>query len=448
MNDNTLSSFLESYAGSGTARLHMPAHKGKPVIGCEGYDITEIKGADYLYEGKGLIGESEKRMASLYGTGRTVYSTEGSSICIKAMLGIIRTVSGRLRVLAGRNCHKAFIDGCALLDGEVTWVYPEKRARSVCSSFITPADIEIKLSEGDFDCVYITSPDYLGFMADIKGISAVCRRHGVPLLVDNAHGAYLRFTEPDRHPITLGADMCCDSAHKTLPCLTGTAMLHFSDSCPDTFQEDAKRIMSIFGSTSPSYLMLMSLDRCSLMLADGSLRKRIKETVRRVSLCRERINACGFSTVGDEPMKITVDASASGMTGDALADRLREHGIEPEYSDPLYTVLMPSAMTGEDDFSLIERAFSEIKADKGQVPELPSPKPCEKILSIREAMFAPCEEVPSDKASGRICARTITGCQPAVPIAVSGEMIDTDTIRLLKAYKIKSVFVTVKGENL
>ena len=443
MNDNnTLSAFLEAYTESGTARLHMPAHKGKPVTGCESLDITEIKGADYLYEAAGLIGESERRMSALYGTGRTIYSTEGSSICIKTMLGIIKSVCGKLRVLAGRNCHKAFIDGCALLDGEAVWVYPGMKSRSVCSSFITAEDIEKKLSEGEFDCVYITSPDYLGFMADIEGISKVCRKHGVPLLVDNAHGAYLRFTEPDMHPITLGADMCCDSAHKTLPCLTGTAMLHFSKSCPESFLSDAKRIMSVFGSTSPSYLLMNSLDKCSLMLSDGALIRRIRHTAERTALCKSRVSSYGFFPVGDEPMKITIDAALSGLTGNDLADKLREYGIEPEYSDPVYTVLMPSAMTTEDEFRLIEKAFSQIKAGGALTVDMPSPEPCERAVSIREAMFAPSEAVRVEDAEGRVCARTITGCQPAVPIAVSGELINENTVRLFNAYGINDIYVT------
>ena len=438
--------FLRSYADSGTLRLHMPGHKGVSYTGAEPFDITEVQGADYLYEAQGIIGMSEKRMCEVYGSGMTLYSTEGSSLCIKTMLGLVRAVKGRLRVLAGRNCHKAFLDGCALLDAEVSWLYPERASQSVCSSFITADDVERRLRASAYDCVYMTSPDYLGFMCDIKAIAEVCRKNGVLLLVDNAHGAYLRFTEKDMHPMTLGADMCCDSAHKTLPCLTGTAMLHLSESCPEEFRSEAKRIMSVFGSTSPSYILLRSLDIVSDSLAQGDLRRRICSACERTAECRKMLTEMGFTLVGDEPLKLTVDALSAGLTGEELAQRLRGAGIEPEYSDFMYTVLMPSSETKPEGFERLLSAFSEIKAGEHKALELPVLSPCERAMSIRDAMFSPAELIDTDYAEGRICARTITGCQPAVPIAVCGEVINTSTVRLLRAYGIKTVCVTVKGE--
>ena len=438
--------FVHSYAEGGTLRLHMPGHKGSEFTGCEPYDITEISGADYLYEAEGIIGQSEKQMSKAYGSGITLYSAEGSSQCIKTMLGLVRAYRGELRVLAGRNCHKAFLDGCALLGAEVSWLYPEQASPSLCSSFITASDVEKCLKMSDFDCVYITSPDYLGFMCDISGIAEVCKRAGVLLCVDNAHGAYLKFVQRDMHPMSLGADMCCDSAHKTLPCLTGTAMLHLSEGCPDGLRREANRIMSVFGSTSPSYILLRSLDLASDALACTDLPKRIRTACERTAECRERLSKVGFTLVGDEPMKLTVDALQSGLTGNELADRLRKAGIEPEYSDIRYTVLMPSSETRPEDFERVVRAFSEIGAGEPELTDMPGLLPCERAMSIREAMFSPVELVDTVQAVGRICARTITGCQPAVPIAVCGEVINESTARLMEYYSIKTVYVTVKGE--
>ena len=145
-------------------------------------------------------------------------------------------------------------------------------------------------------------------------------------------------------------------------------------------------------------------------------------------------------------MKLTVDALQSGLTGNELADRLRKAGIEPEYSDIRYTVLMPSSETRPEDFERVVRAFSEIGAGEPELTDMPGLLPCEMAMSIREAMFSPAEPVDTENAVGRICARTITGCQPAVPIAVCGEVINRNTAELMKYYGINTVYVTVKGE--
>ena len=175
----------------------MPGHKGKPFLGCEAADITEIAGADALYEADGIIAESEKNAAALFGSGRTLYSTEGSSQCIRAMVYLAMTcrrADSEPVILAARNAHKAFIYALTLTGASVRWMWPEKRT-SLCACDISPEAWDAALSAMDpAPCAaYVTSPDYLGGTADIAGIAAVCRRHGVPLLVDSAHGAYLHF---------------------------------------------------------------------------------------------------------------------------------------------------------------------------------------------------------------------------------------------------------------
>ena len=231
--------FVREYAKSGIARFHMPGHKGQKFHGLEALDITEIKGADYLFEAEGIIAQSEAKMAEAYGSRRTFYSAEGSSLCIKAMLGIVcRSGQGKkITVAAPRNVHKAFINACILLDIDVEWIYPKGEFTSICAGSVTPEEVEKVLAETEVDCVYVTSPDYLGDLSDIKGMSEVCRKYGVPLLCDNAHGAYLKFLPESLHPMDLGADMCCDSAHKTLPCYTGGAMLHISNHAPVNYDD-------------------------------------------------------------------------------------------------------------------------------------------------------------------------------------------------------------------
>ena len=224
--DTPIVDFVRRYAQQRTTRMHMPGHKGCGPLGCEALDITEIAGADELYEAEGIIARSEANAAQLFGTARTYYSTEGSSQCIRAMLHLALQMqpagASRPVLLAARNAHKALLYTAALLDFDIRWLWPAPDAAgALCTCPVEPEALACALdgltAEGRTPFgVYLTSPDYLGFVQDIAGLAAVCHAHGVPLLVDNAHGAYLHFLkEGSRHPIQLGADLCCDSAHKT-----------------------------------------------------------------------------------------------------------------------------------------------------------------------------------------------------------------------------------------
>ena len=232
-----IADFVRDYAASDTSRLHMPGHKGRGPLGCEGLDITEIAGADELYEAEGIIARSEANTARLFGSAGSWYGTEGSSQCIRAMvfLALQAAPKGSQRpvLLAARNAHKALLYAAALLDIDVEWLWPpEGPDASLCACPVSPAALTAALDKLEqagrrpFG-VYLTSPDYLGGVQDIAALAPVCHGRGIPLLVDNAHGAYLRFLPGgSRHPLDLGADLCCDSAHKTLPVLTGGAYLH------------------------------------------------------------------------------------------------------------------------------------------------------------------------------------------------------------------------------
>ena len=249
--------FVAAYAESDALRLHMPGHKGKPVTGAEPWDITEIDGADVLYGAHGIIRESEENARTLFGTGATLYSAEGSSLSIRAMLylsALYAKEQGRApRILAARNAHRVFITAAALLDVDVEWMFGEGELLR-CTVTAEALEEKLKTAESLPAAVYITSPDYLGNLADVASLSEVCRRYRVLLLVDNAHGAYLRFLLTDRHPMSLGADLCCDSAHKTLPVLTGGGYLHISGEAPRSLIEAAESAMALFASTSPCAL--------------------------------------------------------------------------------------------------------------------------------------------------------------------------------------------------
>ncbi|MFR5865038.1 MAG: hypothetical protein ACLUFV_07625 [Acutalibacteraceae bacterium] len=234
-------------------------------------------------------------------------------------------------VLAGRNAHRSFLSAAALLDFDVEWLRPQP-ADNRLTCRVPPDALDARLAALPHRpaAVYVTSPDYLGHMVDVAGLSAVCRRYGVPLLVDNAHGAYLRFLPADAHPMTLGADMCCDSAHKTLPVLTGGAYLHISASAPPLFAENAARAMALFASTSPSYLILQS-STAPTRIADGC--RAVWRTVSAVWTNAAIGCAGGLYPRRDEPLKLTVPKSY-GYTGGALAALLRAQGLSANSRTP------------------------------------------------------------------------------------------------------------------
>ena len=439
--------FVSEYINKNTTRFHMPGHKGNcDHLGVEIRDITEIKGADYLFEADGVIGESEAICSSLFETAKTLYSTEGSSLSIKTMVALCvmnrKDKSQKGTIVAPRNCHKAFVNGCVLADADVEWVYPVEKSYSITQSLFTAEDIRLGLLKAQNPCgVYITSPDYLGNIADISKIKKVCEEFSVPLMVDNAHGAYLKFLETDSHPITLGADMCCDSAHKTLPVLTGGGYLHISKTADSFFVKNAKTVMSMYASTSPSFLTLQSLDLCNKTLS-GDFKANLSETIKKTSQLCEDINGFMVEAHTFEPLKISVFPNNVGYTGNELADFLRENNIEPEYSDENAVVLMLSPYNKDEDFRRCKEAFSKLLHKRIFVRcEEISLSPLKKAMSLREGAFSDFETVEVSKSEGRICALTVTSCQPSIPVVVSGEVIDENIIKILKRYSIFEVNV-------
>ena len=430
--------FVQRYAKAGTARLHMPGHKGRCFLGCEPWDITEIHGADALYEAEGILAESEQNAAALFGSQRTCYSTEGSSQCIRAMLYLAVAASGSHTVVAARNVHRAFVSAAALLDLEIRWLWPEE-SRSLCGCPISPAQLEETLNSLPEPpaAVYLTSPDYLGGMAEIPALAQICHQHGTLLLVDNAHGAYLRFLQPSLHPLDLGADLCCDSAHKTLPVLTGGAYLHLSPTAPAQLAPLAKSALGLFGSTSPSYLTLASLDLCNRYLAEG-YPQRLAEAVERLAELRERLTAAGWRVEPSDPLRVTV-AAPRGVTGQELAGQLRRQGVECEYADRDFLVLMATPENTPEELAQAAAALGQCPGEANP-PQLPLARG-ERACSIRQAAFAPRETVDAAHSLGRVCGLPTVGCPPAIPIAVSGERITPEALALFAYYGIEQVEV-------
>lgn len=459
--------FVRRYAQSGTSRLHMPGHKGQSLLGFEPWDITEIKGADELYGADGIIAQSEANATRLFGTVHTYYSTEGSSQCIRAMLCLALQAAPaagqRPVLLAARNAHKALLYAAALLDFDIQWLWPAPQdAGALCSCPVSAAKLTGALQglaqqgKRPFG-VYITSPDYLGGVQDIAALAEVCRDFGVPLLVDNAHGAYLRFLpQGGQHPIALGAAMCCDSGHKTLPVVTGGAYLHLGKNAPVQDEAAVRNALALFGSTSPSYLILQSLDKCNQILSEG-YPLRLLQCCGHLTRLRRELNEAAAAkhcpeplALESEPLKVTLDAAVLGLSGTELAEKLRAAKIECEYADPRYLVLMFTPDNPPQDFERLSAAVLRIAEElagpvtfpeetAGEFAELE--RGLHRRCTIRQAVFAPQEQLPAEQAVGRICAMPTVSCPPAIPIVVSGEQITPAAAAWMKRYHVEEVSV-------
>ena len=436
--------FVKAYAEGNSTRAHMPGHKGVGALGFEKYDITEFSGADSLLHPEGIIAESEKNASRLFGCD-TLYSTEGSSHCIRAMVWLTARLAGQKGVApviaAGRNAHSALLNAAAVLGVKIAWISPDENESYLSCNITEEKLVRFFLeSETAPTAVYITSPDYLGNITDIEVLSRVCKKHGAILAADNAHGAYLKFCRGYVHPIDAGADICCDSAHKTLPVITGGAYLHISPSAPELLKTEARNALNLFGTTSPSYLILSSLDAANACIADGFSEK-LSLLSGKITEMKVRLSALGYVFCGDEPTKITVDAKAYGYRGDGLGAILEEKGVICEFFDPDFVVMMLSCLNGEEDLTKIEEVLREIpKREKINAlpPKFSLPK---KAMEPKAAMMGEGKLLPVEECVGRVLASTRVGCPPAVPIVVCGEVIDSAAVECFKYYGITRCMV-------
>lgn len=433
-------SFLKSYQEKSPVRMHMPGHKGAGILGFEGMDLTEIYGADELFAAEGIIKESEQNASSLFGC-PTYYSTQGSTLCIQTMCTILcqdaKSKGKKPKILAGRNAHRSFIHAAALLDFEIEWLYGKS---DYLSCKIHAEDLEKAIIESLPTAVYLTNPDYLGNLLDIKALASVCKKYNVLLAIDNAHGAYLRFLKDSLHPIDLGADLCCDSAHKTLPVLTGGAYLHLSESLNQVWENDVKHFMEYFSSTSPSYLIMASLDATNEVL-DTTFKKSLSECIQRVDGLKNTLIQHGYTILSGEPMKITISTKEFGYTGNEIANLLMECDIYPEFYDSDYIVLMPSPYNTKDDLKRLETCLCGIERKPILINKPPKLEQSKKAMNVRQALFSSSITLDVSKSLGQVCSSVTVSCPPAILPVIPGEVISESSIEVMKYYGIETVRV-------
>ncbi len=442
----TLLQQLQAYAQSDALPMHMPGHKRNTALApyldtlSAGIDLTEIPGFSNLHDPEGALAERMQDAAALWGSRRAWWLVGGSTAGLLAAIDAA-TCPGD-KVLLARNCHKSVYNACMLCRLEPTYLQPHRfHGRSFAAS-ITPKQIDEALTaHPDTRLVVLTSPTYEGLVSDITAISEVVHRHGALLLVDEAHGAHLGLGGgfPDS-AVTQGADMVVQSLHKTLPCLTQTAMLHL---CSHRVSpEELSFRLSVYQTSSPSYLLMASIDGCVTLLQERGQElltqwmEHIQAFHAALSLEHLTLPLAGHPMA--DPSKLLISTVGTDITGPKLADRLRlEYGIETEMSTA-DTVL---AMTGMGDTaeSLLQLAAALNAIDRSLCPEntaaaMPVPLPTAAI-PIYEAAKAEAELVPYEQSVDRIAADFLWAYPPGVPLVVPGEAVDSSLIGYLRHCK-------------
>lgn len=433
---------LADYAQKGLYPLHMPGHKRRvsPAPGLAvGWDMTEVPGVDDLHEAEGILKAAMDRTAQLHGAEKTWYLVNGSTCGLLA--GIRALAPAGSTVIAARNCHKAVYHGLELGNLTVRWLMPPlDRVSGVCGS-ISPQAVEKALQEcPEAACVILTSPTYEGVISDIAAIAVLCHRRGVPLLVDEAHGAHLGlFPGWPESALRLGADLVVQSAHKTLPSLTQTALLHLGkESLADP--AEVERQLGVFETSSPSYLLLASLDGCTGLLRERgeTLFAHWREQLAgfdesTADLQKFRVLCHGADRLEDhphffafDPGKLPICTAGAGESGTSLADKLRRRGFETEMACGAICLAMTSpcdqtAAVEHFAQTLLELDKAAARADSAAPAFLPPPG--EAIYTQAQALLLPAEEVPLPEAAGRIAGEYVWAYPPGVPLIAPGEQL-------------------------
>lgn len=448
---------LEEYAQSNIYPFHMPGHKRKWRTAADPYaiDITEIDGFDNLHHAEEVLKDAQERAAELYGSRQAYYLVNGSTCGLLAAIGAACRRRGS--ILVARNCHKAVYHGIYMQELTAHYVYPKINAYGIACA-VTPEQIEKELSQHpDVDAVLLTSPTYEGVVSDIARIAELAHAHGIPLIVDEAHGAHFGLTEDEVFPdsaVHCGADLVVQSLHKTLPSYTQTALLHVcSDRVP---QKRVEQFLDIYETSSPSYILMAGMERCIRYMRESGAQElcRFRErldwfgsrmaALRRLKLI-ERADFSKEQAFAFDASKLLLYTGNAGITGKALYDMLlQDYGLQMEMAAGNYVLAMTSLMDTDDGFARLEAALLEIDArllqkssdnvtavstseNVSQFAQLYTPQ--EQVCTIAEALDSAQEAVELKNATGRIVSDYIYLYPPGIPLLAPGERITEKAVR-------------------
>ena len=470
---------LKTYGESDFYPFHMPGHKRNPDSGFlpEMYkiDITEIDGFDNLHHAEGIIKNAQEKAASLYHSKETFYLINGSTVGILTSIAAL-SYRGKKLIMA-RNCHKAVYHGAFLNQLETEYIYPKMIEEFGISDGITAQQVEDKiqeiiLREGISDeqagkliaGIVVTSPTYDGILSDVNSIVKIAHNYGIPVIVDQAHGAHFGFHSAfPENAVSDGADLVIHSTHKTLPAPTQTALLHYNSLLVSL--ETVKKYLRIYQSSSPSYVLMAGIDSCmdfvkregqerleQLLISRKELSERSKE-LKKIkiypSMLERGINGHDISKIffqgTEEPGRLLISVRGSGFTGQQLYDVLREtYHLQMEMCASDYVIAILSMMDRKEGFDRLWKALSETdklltntekntKEEKTQFPEYCHFQP-DAVLKISDAYMAEEESVPLREAKGRIVSEFVNLYPPGIPLLVPGEKIDDKMIPMIEAY--------------
>ena len=492
---------LTEYAGSDAYPFHMPGHKRREIPDGipggfpdpYGIDITEIDGFDNLHHAEGILKDAMDEAAAIYGADRSWYLVNGSTCGI--LSAVFATTENGGKILTARNCHKAVYHAICLNRLEAEYLYPEEITEFGINGGIRAEDVRKALEKDAMRCagnsgdvrgkitkiqaVLITSPTYEGVVSDIRAIADAAHEYGIPLIVDEAHGAHLEYADQchsfPKSALEYGADIVIQSLHKTLPCFTQTAILHVKGKLVD--QDRVSRYLSMFQTSSPSYLFMAGMERC-IRYMDGDGRNEMVRYEERLEHFMKRMEGlqvlevldreiCGkYRTVaGWDPSKIVVSTMrAEDFHGEELAETLRrKYHLEMEMTAPEYVIAMTSLMDTEEGFERLGTALLEIdgalrhcvepeqQKEKGELKEkerCETPEATESKVShpirrmlICEAMDADTERTAFQDTVGKVSAEFVYLYPPGIPIIAPGEVFTDAIVEKIVAYKAAGLLV-------
>ncbi|WP_019132760.1 aminotransferase class I/II-fold pyridoxal phosphate-dependent enzyme [Peptoniphilus obesi] len=415
----------------------MPGHKSKDIFDFDfSYDMTETLTTDNLLEPKTIIKKSQEELAKAYGVKSSYYIENGSTSAIHIALSLVTRPGDR--VLIQRNSHISVYNALILNRLEADYIYPNYDDKKNILTGIFLKDLENKLKENDFKALVLTSPNYFGLCLDLEKISKLAHKYKVRLIVDEAHGAHLKFSDYEKYSAINYADIIIHSTHKTLPSLTQSALLHINF---DLEKEKVLRMMKVYLSSSPSYLFMMSSEfAVDFMIRKG--RNIIKQNLSHIENLKESLKNVNFYKKDDtdptvaclDPSKILF--SIDGYTGaDIVKSLFLSYNIRLEMGDLYYALALSSVANDEKDFEALGSALSKFKKKDPIAIKKIYIEEAKKNLSLCDAFYAKSKNLKLDQAKNHTSASMVTVYPPGVPILVPGEIISGDIIDQIRQYQ-------------